>query len=435
MKFISTFKLKGFLKPILGVLLAFLVVYYALPQRTLASNTYIDNISYSKDSNGYSKIQFHVLVSFNLHFVQHTTECHVANVGGNEGNLIFGDFWIAGSHSYNTILFPHDYVNFDACSDFTYTAGNTYTNYVSLTDSFTYDIGSVPALVDKYKKDESLTSASKFYIWYNPGLSFLYEFIWQSNYDSEAYFFTEYPTLTITFPADDEELLDSFYIEGSFTQPDPPLYDWLRAIATPAGTLVAYPDPFYFPLSRASSTIEGDFTIWISGFSAGYYDFYIYFVDASTGALYPYPISNWIANNIHIVSDLPFSLPPFQEQSPYEAPSVYEPLAPITYYTENSTYETSTALYQSFTNLLAPVLLALGNNLTAYSSNFTPSNASSTGNQMGEAVVLMRSYLSNLNSFFNNLPISQFLVLYLIALVLVVIIRLVKGLIHLGKPV
>jgi hypothetical protein len=79
--------------------------------------------------------------------------------------------------------------------------------------------------------------------------------------------------------------------------------------------------------------------------------------------------------------------------------------------------------------------LALGNNLTAYSSNFTPSNASSTGNQMGEAVVLMRSYLSNLNSFFNNLPISQFLVLYLIALVLVVIIRLVKGLIHLGKPV
>jgi hypothetical protein len=195
----------------------------------------------------------------------------------------------------------------------------------------------------------------------------------------------------------------------------------------PAGTYSSSLQSFWQAIyGNATGTVS----IWVSGLPASYYDFRIYFRsgdwDFYQGA---------IIQNIHIVNDLPFSLPPTQGEEPTEFPPVYNELVCGTYYLENSTYETSTAMFNGLCLTLAPMLLSIGGNLTSYSANFTASNASSTGNQMGQSVVLIRSYLLNFNSFFGNFPVSQFLVLYLLALLLVIIIRLVKGIIHLAKPI
>jgi hypothetical protein len=415
-----------------------------VPERALASNNYIDNIVFSKDLNGEAILTFHVSTSFDM---------TVGARYNQEGNSYvcdgFGNYTFALNQSDVmfgivpvTIVGDH-YISLASCSStFHYVAGNTYTNFMInganirynrttgyLCSSFLANCG-VWNTNWPYRNaiDQTLTSDDYIDTF---GKSLYAQSQWPMH-DTEKYYLVDLPTLTITYPVDDDEIAGTFYIEGSFTQPDPPTYaHWLQAIATPAGVLAEYPNAFYWPTNDATSSA---FEIWISGLSAGYYDFYIYMKDI-VGNFYPDGVSTWKVSNIHIVNDQPFSLPPYAEQPPYTAPSVFETLDPITYYTANSGYETSTAFYTTFTDIFAPVLLALGQNLMAYSANFTPSNASSTGNQMGEAVVLMRSYLSNLNSFFNNLPISQFLVLYLIALVLVVVIRLVKGLFNFFKPV
>jgi hypothetical protein len=195
----------------------------------------------------------------------------------------------------------------------------------------------------------------------------------------------------------------------------------------PAGTYSSSLQSFWQSIQSASS---GAVSIWVSNLPAGYYDFRIYF----RGGTFDF-YEGAVIYNVHIVNDMPFSLPPTQGLPPFEIVPVYNELVCDTYYAENSTYETSTALFSNLCLTLSPVLLGVGNVLTQYSANFTPSNASSTGNQLGQSVVLLRSYLSNLNSFFNGFPVSQFLMLYLVALLIAIIIRLIKNLIHLAKPV
>lgn len=406
---------KAFWSVCVAFLLLSSLLFGFVPQRTLATNNYVDDVVFDYEvATGYIFVSFHVKATFTLSASNGPDfDASVFAVGSFNGP---GWIWQAGKTTADNPL--------------TYTAGNTYKSYIYNTfqlsqmgnPAYIYNYASYPLDASDYIDKLGNTGT---YGWGSP--------VNPTWVETDDTYYLETPTLTITFPEDDESIAESFYIEGSFTQPDPPVYNWLQAIATPAGILLQFPNAFYFPLSKASSTTAGDFTIWINNLSAGYYDFYIFMEDVYTGE--SYPLNGWKVSNIHLVSDLPFSLPPFADQPPYTAPTIFETLDPVTYYTANSGYETSTAFYTTFTDILAPVLLSLGQNLLAYSSNFTPSNASSTGNQIGESVVLIRSYLSNINSFFNNFPVSQFLVLYLIVLLLVVVMRLIKGLIHLFKPV
>jgi len=52
----------------------------------------------------------------------------------------------------------------------------------------------------------------------------------------------------------------------------------------------------------------------------------------------------------------------------------------------------------------------------------------------GQAILLVRSYSSNLNTFFNDLPVSEFLLFYLTLLIVVIVFRIIKNLINLIKP-
>jgi hypothetical protein len=235
-----------------------------------------------------------------------------------------------------------------------------------------------------------------------------------------------YPSLTITYPTNNAEIAGLFTIQGSFTQPSAGEQSgFLQVDTMPAGTYSSSLQSFWQSIQGATS---GSVFIDVGNIPSGYYDFRIYFRggdwDFYEGAL---------ISNVHIVDDLPQFIPPWQEQPPTTAPIVYEPLEPVVYYQENSTYETSTAMYNTLTGTFAPVLLSIGQNLTDFATRFSQSNASSTGNQLGASVVIARSYTQNINEFFSGFPLSQILFLYLIALVVVVILRLVKGLINLFK--
>lgn len=364
------------------------------PKTALASNNYIDNIVFYKNADGYNHISFHCKTSF------------TSTDWDSFGRIYLGETLLTNSFP----CIPHR----------SWVAGNNY-DYKSYTSGYNQDEEHCPQ-----NNPDNATYTTANYIKIAPqndgGLVFS---------DAEEYYFSEYPTLTITYPEDNDEIAVNFYITGSWTQPSPYPYHWLLAYFNPVGW--EFTNTFGQTISIGGVGVaSGTINIWVNALPKGLYDFEIYMLDYENNYI---TFPTWNVSDINIVEDLPFGLPPYGEGEPYYPPAVYNPLEPTTYYQENSTYATSTALYSTLTGVLAPMLLGIGNNLTQYSANFTPSNASSTGNQLGQSVVLLRSYLSNLNSFFNGFPVSQFLILYLIALLLAIVLRLVKNLIHLGKPI
>jgi hypothetical protein len=398
-----------------------------LPKSASASNIYVDNVSFYTDSEGWNRLSFHILTSFALKMGFNGDYCSVnsqdeSRFQGMAGGVNVSDGW--------GWYLPAMFTGSSSCAnDITLTAGNTYSGYIMSGEPFwpvawTFEDAQADAGWILYGKNVYTSSDN----WLFTGGEY-----WTYNWsifpfpDVEQYFFEEWPTLTITFPDDNEELLASFNITGSFTQPAEDPSGFLQVDTMPAGTYSSSLQSFWQSIQSASS---GAVSIWVSNLPAGYYDFRIYF----RGGTFDF-YEGAVIYNVHIVNDLPFSLPPTQGLPPFEIVPVYNELVCDTYYAENSTYETSTALFSNLCLTLSPVLLGVGGVLTQYSANFTPSNASSTGNQLGQSVVLLRSYLSNLNSFFNGFPVSQFLVLYLIALLIAILIRLIKNLIHLAKPV
>lgn len=439
MRVIPTNNKKRPFKALWCACMAFLVLGYIIwvfssaisPQTALASTPYWDQGFLYQDSEGYAHFSFHVLTTWSSRVTRNADifvnlgsdwggEYFFGRAGYFNGNIsdLFSFFrpeWLAIEQEPGTNVYVE------------WTAGYTYDVYLKSVNYWVYGQtleqlksgNPVNILIHNY-----LTEGSYAIVSCPDGLYRIYP----PNDDPEHYVFTAEPSLTVDYPLDDAEIAESFYITGSFTQPaggDPS--GFLQVDTMPAGTYSSSLQSFWQSIQSATS---GAVSIWVSNLPAGYYDFRIYF----RGGTFDF-YEGAVIYNVHIVNDLSFGLPPTQGLPPFGVVPVYNELVCATYYAENSTYETSTALFSNLCLTLSPVLLGVGGVLTQYSANFTPSNASSTGNQLGQSVVLLRSYLSNLNSFFNGFPVSQFLILYLIALLIAILIRLIKNLIHLAKPV
>jgi hypothetical protein len=369
-------------------------------------------------------INFHVKTSFNLVYVvpdyPSAGYCSLYAPGGG----VSGTFYVYHSGSTSGRDFDLSSVLNGSCSvpvSNPWIAGNTYSYHV---------LGSWPNKTNGDNSANYIDASS--YI----ASDYLYNFgspfgsprsVFNPNFnDADKYYFIQYPSMTITYPYNNTDIVWIFDIQGSFTQPSGNTSHFLQADIMPTGSEISSFQKFWTTIGDNTS---GNFSITIGNVPAGYYDFRIYFI---SGAFDHY--QGALISNIHIVNDLPPFIPPWAEQPPTTAPMVYQPLEPIDYYTtQQSTYATPTPLYITLTGTFSPVLLSITGNLQQFASNFTLTNASSTGNQIGQSVLLVRSYLSNFNSFFGNFPVSQFLLLYLIALVVVVVLRLVKGLINLFK--
>jgi len=396
---------RSFWSGVLACFVVFVLFNGVLVKSANASNNYIENIQFIKDSNGEAILQFKVKTTFQITLGGRTTQVdrYVCDIG---------NFYFAKNQSGNYLgIVPitkegNHYIPLASCnSTFTYTAGQIYSNFMTgaynmsydktngyLCSSFLTNCGGQGSWNGAYSYIKTVdgTLTSDDYLW-TFGKS-LYEPSQWPMYDTEKYYFQELPTLTITYPLNNDEIANLFTIQGTFTQPLGQEASFLQVETMPAGTFSSSLHSFWQAINEATSGVA---SIEIGDLPAGYYDFRIYFrggaFDFYQGAL---------ISNIHIVNDLPQLIPSWQQQPPSTAPSVYQPLEPTTYYTENSTYATSSAMYNTLTGTFAPVLLSVGQNLTDFATRFSQSNASSTGNQLGASIVIVRSYIQNIISFF-----------------------------------
>lgn len=402
---------KSFWSFILTLILVFGLFQGFLPKNALATNfenNYIDNLLFYYDTTDDLIFQFHCKTTFTPYIGYYT---YIFNTSYG------GSYAIADPYFDNI----EEAIDPDLTSG-QFKAGTTYRILGKFLGGENYPFsGYITKAYWEQHKGAPMTSGDNL-ISYRFLSSIVADYTILAYYDPSC----NPPSLTITYPVDNAEIVENFYVTGTFTQPTP-TYSWLTMFVSAVGG-ESYIDVFNQNINFATS---GPMSIYVSGLSAGYYDFDIYMRDLEDN-FYP-PQVGWPITNIHIVNNLPPALPPYGGQPPITAPSVFDILTPAPWYASNSPYETSTALFDTLTGTFAPVLLAIGDNLTQFAQNFTASNASSTGNQLGNSILLVRSYITNINSFFADFPVGQFLLLYLIALVVVIVLRLVKGLIGLFK--
>ena len=390
-------------------------LFIAIPAKTAkASNNYIDDISFFvKDGD--------------LHFKFHT-KTTFSNTAGY--HRLIGFFNAYSSSYHHTIYFSSkggspftnlDYVNphpdscdcsgaYNSCSC-VFLAGQTY----DINLNYTWEEGNNYQWTLEHYIWSFGSPVNTHFLYINPFIA-----------DTEYYYFSEFPELSISFPHDNDEIAESFNIQGSYTMPAGSGYNLLMAGFFQTGTYDinwnSAVNVFSIPVSEPSGSFND---LRISNYlPKGIYDIYFRFYGGGAGYEFPFHISN-----INIVSDLPYELPITREVPP-DIP-IFSSLSAQTIYTTYSNYASSTPFFNAITGAIEPIVLTIGDNLTFFSSQFSQENARDIGEKTGNGILLVRAYAGNINSFFNDLPIAEVLFLYLMTLIVVSVFRIIRILLKL----
>lgn len=395
---------------ILAIFLVFLSV--AVPSKSYAtgiSNDYIDNVEFYYNPTDDLIFNFRVKTSFNI--------LHTGNG--------YGGFCIAkGTNYYLCGMTYNFYTSWDdrdnaiepnLLNGETFEAGITYTIY----------LGRIRNNVGTFLTKENVEAVSGEAMTneYNLLNFSAFNSIGIADYEYVATY-SETPTIEITFPHNNDEIVGKFNIQGNYYAPAG--YDSLAIslypYSLPEGSLIKSK---IFPITQG----QHDFSVEVSGIPAGLYGIYTTFFNDTDNT--QYNINPNITFNL--VNDIPAEIPAYGQNSPLPIPEYFTPQNPDDWYVEHSSFATPTAIFTSFSNSIAPVIQSVSENLYFFSSKFTSTNAKNTGEQLGNAITLARSYLEVLNGFFNNLPVGQFLLFYLIALIVIIVFRIIRNLINLIK--
>jgi hypothetical protein len=218
----------------------------------LATNSYIDNVSWYGNNPNY--FSFHTITSW-------TTK-----LTGTSGNFCIALSTINvqhGGYQYNNPWFiPLSYVGADcSANQFTFVAGQTYI----LNTGFGYTFNA---------SDYTINISGR---GVNEGWVFE---------DFEHYYFTEVPTLTITYPEDNAEIVGKFDIQGSYTTPNTST-DYMaieavfdRLLTASSSQLIGSYSFYQYIYPFATSTVSIAVGQW-SGLPAGYYFVHFNTIDAS----------------------------------------------------------------------------------------------------------------------------------------------------------
>ena len=391
-------------------------------KRVEASNAYTSNISFYKDAGGVSRIKFFVNTSFDITIGAETApnlDSVACMVGGDEFANVYTPNGVAN------IAVPDDEtLKFTCNRTFHYIAGNTYDHIAMYAGAYIRIHNTTKKLCVlnncPQQGDEDLESkigpltSSTYFIHKDGGH-------WPDTGDTEKYYFSETPTLNITFPFENAEIAEAFYITGSYSIPENSGFKALIAFFYPTG--LSYPTNSY---RQDLIDLTGSINIRVSGIPTANYKIEFWFVGVGIEAYHA--TSQDI--NISIVSRIAPELPETQETPP----TYFGVVKGDEFYPIHSNYLTPTNLYSNLINAVQPVIIVVGDNLTFFSSRFDQDTAKETGEKTGQAILMLRSYSSNLNTFFNDLPISEFLFFYLTLLIVVIVFRIIKNLINLIKP-
>lgn len=396
---------------VLFVLVVFLAMFApALTKDVLAyENAYIKNTKYYDDITDGLILEFEVKASFD------------PDVTAYWGR-IFKGYGSELSDIYSRNPFcnpdPAKYIMPNLTGGTTFTAGNTYKILLKWLKDGTYRCDYITKSRWEYLIGHTITQAD-YLISYTTTTQF-----WKGYIPANTIiaYFSEFPTLSISFPEDQAEITGAFNITGSYTLPAGSDFDKLGAYFgyELGGTATWY--SFYQDISVPSGIVN----IRISGIPIGSYFLNFGFEDSTDPDNYHVPL---IFYEISILESIPQEI-----EEGIAPPTIFGVFDPEVYYTSNSNYATGTPLFYNLTNSIKPLIQVIGENLTFFSSKFDQAKARETGEKFASAVLMIRSYSSGLNSFFSDLPVSEVLFFYLLLLVIVSVFRLIKNLINLIKP-
>ena len=381
------------------------------------ANNYVDNVYIWLDEHYYWRLHFHVKTSFTITYESRMlgTPNEMERTWGKMTDIGVGYHSRLGANPTNDW---HQYNN----GAFVYEAGKQYDTFLTLLDI--YSPANAIRMRELYYCDESNydCSYSLEYLlnkrggqgYFDPPENYTFRLTSFGNpqiNDPEEYPIFLIPQLQITYPFDNAEMVEAFNITGTYEQVDLGQYSYL----------VAYIgdnyNNYYITKQKLNAT-SGNVDIKITGIPAGDYTLFFNFVSADNLNAY----SPGCALSIKIVDDILFELPITNEKPPdffslYSASYIYS---------EHSNYATPTAMFSTLTGAIEPIITTLGDNLTFFTSQFEQSKAKQTGQKIGNAILIVRAYAGNLNSFFNDLPVAEVLFFYLLLLVVVVVFRIIR---------
>ena len=389
------------------------------------ANDYVDDVYIWLDEHLFWRLHFHVKTTFTITYsIYPPTNPYREDTRTNPIQTSFAKGCFEDYYTYGAN--PTHYWHAYHSGAFVYQAGNSYDEYLTRVWNITYSgtmgrrTGDLSCNENDYNcsgKLDNLLNAKGGILLFNPPVDYTFtltDFSDMGIQDNEEYPVIINPILSITFPNDNAEIAGAFNIKGNYGQLDLERFNLLIAEFRNKNN-----DTLYFFKQKLNTAPTGEIDLKVSGIPAGDYNLYFYFHNESyTGSLYfpPYYLK------IKIVDDIPYQLP-ITEEIPPDYFSIY---SAGHIYTEYSNYATPTAMFSTLTGAIEPIITTLGDNLTFFTSQFSQSKAKQTGESIGQAILIVRAYANNLNSFFNDLPIAQVLFFYILLLIVVVVFRIIR---------
>lgn len=414
---------KRFTGFVFGLILVFGLFSGFLVKPASASNNYVDEVFIYLDTNFYWRLHFHVKTTFGISYSS-TGSCNYGErTTGKMTDFSEGHLG-ADSLGSNPVSGWYIWTN----GGITYTAGNSYDLFLAragvwgtgqITGRRYYDLcacGQTNYDCGYYL--DYLLNKRGGSAYFNAPTNETFKFTLFS--DSENYPVITYPTLTISFPHDNDEIAGAFYIDGNYSVPSLPAVLWLNA------QIVGYTGTLNLALLELATTTGAIHELVPATFGLPVNYYILKFKFSGDWGVWDSPLQI----PIHVVSDLPPALPTGET-----TPTIpqYGGIPADVYYTAHSVYATSTGLYNDLKDAVGGVVQNIGENLAQFANKFSLTDAQTSGLNLANSILTMRAYVGGINSFFGTLPVAQFLILYLIAFLGVVIFRLIKGLINLIK--
>lgn len=166
----------------------------------------------------------------------------------------------------------------------------------------------------------------------------------------------------------------------------------------------------------------GDFEMLIDDLRTGYYNcIRCYFINDNLGLISDEKCRGY---RLNIIEGFTPYFPSYN--FPFESWDAY-------YSQHSEKYPTSTPLFSTIAGALSPVAERIGNFVVYIKTYFDVEKASAKGTTMGQAIPVARGYLEEFNNFFGGLPISEFIIFYILSLSVVICYKVIYGVIRLLK--
>ena len=430
------------LKTILGGVLLLSGVFLIAGEVAGAIGGYIDleRVKFYTGTDDRIRVEFEVDTTFEITYFEKWGRCY---------STAYEEDWDVFSYSihsdnfypFSRAFFIQSLETHETCPEYseTYTAGKTYDVYLYISDDGTAYHGFVAGV--PMADTDFLTDSPDCYNSICPytATTTAYFQLNDIEYPDDYFYWEQNPNITVNYPYDGSEVSSEFTMEVDYNLVSGYerimiiFEDWDASSTCPiSGTdewnaekILGYFNYQSLPyFSNYFSTLSGSTTIEVDGLNSGIYNCVrCYYINESTNK-----ISEELCPN--------YNLSVAVYNPPSDIPDYYLPISGWgDYYAENSEkYDVPTPLYDNLAGAFEPVINKIGGIIIFFNSYFDTELASEKGAEFGNIIPILRGYLEQFNNFFGNLPVSEFLLFYLITSILVIIYRLVKGILTIIIP-